>query len=193
MDIIKCLLDLLDPITTTTTPPPTTTSTTPPPSTTSTSPPTTTTTSPATTTATNLTTTSKTTPSTTMLLLMVVVPLVMANPTGSYGDLETWRDSPLLSGDSEDYCRYACDGKGGCITTYTGAPSSLWQTEGSCTVGEVWEECVERGECEECFNIPTTCMQCNQVVACTGDSTEVVPHLASWWEGHRTEVTETYL
>merc|ERR1712129_175662 len=184
-----------DPITTTTTPPPTTT-TTPPPSTTSTSPPTTTTTSPATTTATNLTTTSKTTTSTTMLLLMVVVvvvPLVMANPTGSYGDLETWRDSPLLSGDSEDYCRYACDGKGGCITTYTGAPSSLWQTEGTCTVGEVWEECVERGECEECFNIPTTCMQCNQVVVCTGDSTEVVPHLASWWEGHRTEVTETYL
>merc|ERR1712129_154725 len=99
------------------------------------------------------------------------------------GAMETWRDSPLLSGEdtsSEDYCRYACDGKGWCITTYTGAPSSLWQTEGTCTVGEVWEECVERGECEECFNIPTTCMQCNQVVVCTGDSTEVVPHLASW-------------
>merc|ERR1712204_15091 len=180
------------PTTTTTTPPPTTTTTTPPPSTNTTPPPTTTTTTPA-------ITTSNTTTSTTMLLLMLVVvvaPLAMANPTGSYGDLETWRDSPLLSGEdtsSEDYCRYACDGKGGCITTYTGAPSSLWQTEGTCTVGEVWEECVERGECEECFNIPTTCMQCNQVVVCTGDSTEVVPHLASWWEGHRTEVTETYL
>merc|ERR1712204_51067 len=110
--------------TTTTTPPPYTTTTTPPPSTYTTPPPTTTTTPPAIT-ATNLTT------STTMLLLLVVVvaPLAMANPTGSYGDLETWRDSPLLSGDSEDYCRYACDGKGGCITTYTGAPSSPWQAE----------------------------------------------------------------
>merc|ERR1712129_118167 len=104
-------------------PVPTTTTTTPPPTTTTTTPPAIT--------ATNLTT------STTMLLLLVVVvaPLAMANPTGSYGDLETWRDSPLLSGEdtsSEDYCRYACDSKGGCITTYTGAPwapSSLWQTE----------------------------------------------------------------
>merc|ERR1712204_131659 len=109
------------PTTTTTTPPPTTTTTTPPPSTNTTPPPTTTTTTPA-------ITTSNTTTSTTMLLLLLVVvvaPLVMANPTGSYGDLETWRDSPILSGEdtsSEDYCRYACDGKGGCITTYTGAP-----------------------------------------------------------------------
>merc|ERR1712129_428468 len=100
----------------------------PPPSTNTTPPPTTTTTTPA-------ITTSNTTTSTTMLLLLLVVvvaPLVMANPTGSYGDLETWRDSPILSGEdtsSEDYCRYACDGKGGCITTYTGAPSSPWQTE----------------------------------------------------------------
>ena len=156
-----------------------------------------------------------------LLLLVVVVPMAVANPTGTQGEDSAihGEDSGIqgensglqgedhgLQGeengsqlgdaggqeeDPEAYCRYACDGEGGCATTYTGAPPSLparGETVGTCPGGHLWGAAANL--LGLCFNIPPACRPCNQVVACTGASREVVPHRRSWWERHATTTTE---